>query len=139
MSGMNTEQCKELIMKVMNKLVTKVGLEEMSEYRQLTGNDLGDVLTPSKWKRTRKWGSPSTVVHREFSHTGFEAIVTLREVIKIDGTLSVEIEMGSLPEPLQRATESLDDLELPGGQAARRVDKPSMKEGPKPEGFGAFA
>ena len=139
MSGMNTEQCKELIMKVMNKLITKVGLEEMSAYRKLTGNDLSDVLTPSKWKRVRKWGSPSTIVHREFSHTGFEATVTLRETTKIDGTLSVEIEMGALPEPLQRATQEIDDLELPGGDTARRVDKPSMTEGPKPEGFGAFA
>lgn len=138
MSGMNTEQCKELIMKVMNKLVMKVGLDAMSEYRRETGNDLGDVLTPNKWKRTRKSGSAGNVT-REFSHTGFKVTLTIREVTNPDGTLSVEIEMGELPKPLQLATESLDDLELPGGQAARRVDKPSMKEGPKPAGFGAFA
>lgn len=138
MSGMNTEQCKELIMKVMNKLVMKVGLDAMSEYRRKTGDDIGDVLTTSKWKRTRKWG-PAGAVNREFSHTGFKATVVLREVTNPDGTLSVEIEMGELPMPLQLATQSLDDLELPGGETARRVDKPSMTEGPKPEGFGAFA
>ncbi|ATW58057.1 hypothetical protein CNR34_00124 [Pseudomonas phage nickie] len=138
MSGMNTEQCKELIMKVMNELITKVGLNAMAVYRQETGSSLQDVLDTKKWKRTRKWGSAGNV-SREFSHMGFRATVVLREVINTDGTLSVEIEMGELPKPLQEATKDLKDLDLPGDQTARRVDKPSMTEGPKPEGFGAFA
>jgi hypothetical protein len=138
MSGMNTEQCKELIMKVMNKLVAKVGLEEMAAYRMATGNAIQDVLDTNKWKRTRKYGSAGSV-SREFSHTGILATLTIREVITPSGTPVVEIEMGQLPEPLEKASKELDDLELDGGQAARRVNKPSMTEGPKPEGFGMFS
>lgn len=135
---MNTEQCKALIMEVMNKLIANISLDEMAEYRRQTGNSIQDVLDLKSWKRARKWGSGS-IVHREFTHTKFSAVVEIREITKPSGIQDVEIEMIDIPALLERSSKELGVFELKDGRTATQKDRPSMTEGPKPEGFGMFA
>lgn len=144
MSDMNTADCKELICQIMNNLLGGVTSEDLREFETLTGGDLGDVVDQKLWKRTSKSGSKNNV-SRVFSHQTIDAIVTLREQENPDGTVNLEVDMTKLPSALQNATTLVADMNLPGservGASTARLDekRPSMAEGPKPEGFGAFA
>lgn len=145
MSDMNTNDCKELICQFMNNLLGGVSSDDLRSFERTTGGDLGDVVDKKLWKRIGKSGSKNNVT-RVFRHATIEAIVTLREVQNPDETVSLEVDMTELPEVLQNATSVVGEMSLPGnGRVSERVamrkdpQQPSMTEGPKPEGFGAFA
>uniref|UniRef100_A0AAU6W0R6 Uncharacterized protein n=1 Tax=Pseudomonas phage Nican01 TaxID=3138540 RepID=A0AAU6W0R6_9CAUD len=145
MSEMNTDDCKDLICQFMNNLLGGVSSDDLRSFERTTGGDLGDVVDKKLWKRVSKSGSKNNVT-RVFKHTTIEAIVTLQEMPNSDGTVSLEVDMTELPEALQNATTVVGEVSLPGNgrvgaTKAMRNDpqRPSMTEGPKPEGFGAFA
>lgn len=142
--SMNTEQCKDLIGQMMNNLLAGVTGEDLYNYEMETGGgDLGDVVDQKLWKRVSKTGS--TYVTRVFKHKTVEATITLTEVPNADGTVNLEVDMTELPRALQKATTVVAEMNLPGNDGiaaslARRTEsRPSMTEGPKPDGFGAFA
>lgn len=132
------EPYRSVLMSIMNALIRRVDLEEMVNYREETGDILHDLLMTEMWSVSRTDAKSSGIVCVEFSHIRLPAVVIVREAVNSEGKFCHEVEMIELPEPLRKITEEPNDLKLAHAQLAQRIDLPSMKDSPKPEGFGAF-
>jgi len=142
---MNVEECKSLICQIMKNLISKVSDDDLKELGTEETLRLSDVLDEKMWKESSKRTSSKDGVTRVFSNISIDAKITLQEIPNADGNSHVEVNMTKIPNILQRAVDAVDQMDLPGSgnvgpSVARRTEEiPSMKEGPKPEGFGMFS
>lgn len=138
-SEMNTADCKKIITNMMKSLIDALTSSEIGEYYAKTDHDLHQLMDAKQWKRRSKSGGPGNVT-RTFEHEHIDATIVLQEVPTKDGEIALEVNMTELPQCMQDATTRVESMDLQGRPAKRQDPKPpSMTEGPKPEGFGAFA
>lgn len=147
---------KKIITELMQDLAQKIELPWVTEFYNdqaaidpdaETVIDLASYTNEKCWKRTKKYTELDTngriVIFRDFAHVSGLGSVTISESVNDNGSIHIEVEMKSVPEPYRKAMNKVDTLTVGGvtGPVIERSAKPkeSMLSTPKPEGFGAFS